>query len=269
MPSPAAFRRHGRSAIGLGCAVAVVALAGCGPATDSKGAGPDSSSAGASGSAAAAKKPAPFAGDSGPDIVNKSLKVTRAATSLTMQADIQDPTEGHVLFTMAVSAKGDCAGHVSLNDEGKVVLSKVGKTVYMKFDEKFVRAQGKNDSKAETDATVDMLAERWVKTSATSDEGKEFATFCDLDTLLGDFEGDDTVARKGPLASVDGRPAITLTESDGKSQYKVYVATEGKPYLLKLVTTGDEPGTAVLSGFDEPVGAKVPTDKDILDLDKL
>jgi hypothetical protein len=47
----------------------------------------------------------------------------------------------------------------------------------------------------------------------------------------------------------------------------MYVAAEGKPYLLKIDQKGgDEPGTIGFSGFNKPVPAEKPADKDIFEL---
>ncbi|MFD5032419.1 hypothetical protein ACFVWX_19005 [Streptomyces sp. NPDC058220] len=259
-------RRIRRAVLGTLCVAAVLTLPACGPlGQDSK----DPKTTGkTTGKGGEEKKAAPFADLSGPEIAEKASKATRGASSLTLKADLQDTEEGHIVFDMALSTKGDCTGTMSMNDEGNVIITKVGKTVYMQYDEEFLRAQAKGEPKAETDAVVKMLAGRWVKTDATSPDAKDFVTFCDLDELLSAYEG-GSVARKGPLGTVNNQPTIALTETDGKDSYTMHVATEGEPYLLKVVSTGTDPGTMIFSDFNKPVPAKVPADKDILDLDNL
>ena len=67
----------------------------------------------------------------------------------------------------------------------------------------------------------------------------------------------------------DGTPALTLHEKDGKDRYTLYVATEGKPYLLRVDSTaGADQGSVAFSDFDEPVPAQKPAGE-ILDLDAL
>ncbi|MEU3184337.1 hypothetical protein ABZ707_09000 [Streptomyces sp. NPDC006923] len=251
-----------RGVLGALCAVAALTLPACGPL------GQDAKDPGKPAGSRTDKKPAPFADLSGPEIADKAVKATRGASSLTLKADLRDPEEGHIVFDMALSTKGDCTGTLSMNDEGTVIITKVAKTVYMKYDEEFLRAQGKGEPKADTDAVVKMLANRWVKTDASSADAKDFTGFCDLDQLLSDYEG-GSLARKGPLSTVNGRPAMSLKEVDAKDTYTIHVATEGEPYLLKIVSTGSDPATMVFSDYNKPVPAKAPTDKDILDLDKL
>lgn len=260
-----------RGALGALCTVTVtaaaLALAGCGPTTssDSKDAGKDKSN---DKKVTAQKSPEPFADLSGPDIVNKAMVATRGVTSLDIKADMQDATDGHMVFDLALNTHGNCTGSFQMLG-GSATMTKVGKTLYMKFDEKLLRAQAKGASKADQDATVAMMAGRWVKTNASTSDFKDFSDLCDLDSLLKQFSGDDTVARKKGPSTVAGQPAFTLTEKDGKSSYAVDVATEGKPYLLRMVSTGADTGTVSLSDFDKPVKATAPADKDVVDLDKL
>ncbi|MFE2600627.1 hypothetical protein ACFXCZ_29715 [Streptomyces sp. NPDC059396] len=270
------FRRGAFAAV---CAAAVLTLAACG-ASDAKGSGGSNTDTGTGASTGSdsgsdsdsgknsAKKAEPFADLSGPEIVKKSFAVVRAASSLTLKADTKEGT-GTVLTDMALDKKGNCAGTMSMNGEGTATLSKVGATVYMKFDEEMLRAQGKGQPKEETDAVVKMLADRWVKTDGKAPDAKDLMEFCDLDDFLAEFENGDSVARKGPLTTVDGQQAITLYETDGTSDYTMYVATEGKPYLLKVVVKGKDAGTMAFTDYNKPVPAKVPADKDIVDLDNL
>ncbi|WP_156726970.1 hypothetical protein [Streptomyces apocyni] len=217
-----------------------------------------------------AKPKAPFADDSGPEIVDKAIKATTGASSLTVKGDVTDPEMGALTLDLAVDTKGECTGSLSVAGEGTAELTKTGDTLYMKFDEKFLRAQGKDDPKEETDATVNMIGNRWLKMDASGEDAKDMTGLCDLDELLGEFKDVKSPARKGKTTTVDGQEAITLTEQDGKDRYELLVATKGKPYLLKVTSKGgDEPGTLNFSDYEKPVNAKAPADKDIVDLDEL
>lgn len=155
-----------------------------------------------------------------------------------------------------------------MNGEGEAELVKVDDTIYMKYDEAFVRAQSKDSSKEEADMLVDMLAYKWTKTSATAEDSKDIASFCDLDTVLADFKDVNSDATRGKAAKVDGTPAIVLNEKDGKDRYTLYVATDGKPYLLRVVSkSADEPSDLTLTDYNKPVPAEAPKGK-IIDLDK-
>ena len=210
----------------------------------------------------------PFAGLTGGEIANKAVKATTDAESLRMKGEGQDGSGETVQMDMAMDKKGDCAGTLSMNGEGEAEVVKVGDTIYMKYDEAFVRAQSKGSSKEETDMVVDMLADKWTKTSATAEDSKDIASFCDLDTMLADFKDVNSDATRGKTAEVDDTPAIVLNEKDGKDRYTLYVATEGKPYLLRVVSkSADEPSDLTLTDYNKPVPAKAPKGK-VIDLDK-
>ncbi|WP_435220428.1 hypothetical protein [Streptomyces sp. Tue6028] len=216
------------------------------------------------------KPKGPFAGLTGGDIADRAVKATTGATSLRMKGDIPDDEDGGTIrIDMALDKKGRCAGTMSMNGQGKADLIKTGDTIYMKYDEKFLRAQGKGQSKSETDGVVELLADKWTKMAATGSDAKDIAGFCDLDSVLAGAEDVNSDATRGKTTTVDGTPAIILHEKDGKDRYTLYIATEGKPYLLRVdSTSAKDPGTLTFSDYDKPVPAQKPAGK-VLDLDKL
>ncbi|MGD1220126.1 hypothetical protein AB9Q10_17050 [Streptomyces krungchingensis] len=216
------------------------------------------------------KPKGPFAGLTGGDIADRAVKATTGATSLRMKGDIPDDEDGGTIrIDMALDKKGRCAGTMSMNGQGKADLIKTGDTIYMKYDEKFLRAQGKGQSKSETDGVVELLADKWTKMAATGSDAKDIAGFCDLDSVLAGAEDVNSDATRGKTTTVEGTPAIILHEKDGKDRYTLYIATEGKPYLLRVdSTSAKDPGTLTFSEYDKPVPAQKPAGK-VLDLDKL
>ncbi|MET7981234.1 MULTISPECIES: hypothetical protein [unclassified Streptomyces] len=225
-----------------------------------------------SGETKADSKPkGPFVGLSGGQIANRAVKATTGANSLRMKGDVPDEQGGGTIgIDMALDKKGDCAGTMNMKGQGKADLIKTGNTLYMKYDEAFLRAQsGSGDSKAETDGVVSMLAGKWTKMAATGSDAKDIAGVCDLGTVLADAKNVNSDATRGKTTTLDGVPAIVLHEKDGKDRYTLYVATEGKPYLLRVdSTSAKDPGTITFSEYDKPVGAAKPAGT-ILDLDKL
>ncbi|MDQ1026832.1 hypothetical protein QF035_004414 [Streptomyces umbrinus] len=246
------MRRTALAALCLAAATAV-SLTGCLPGEDT----------------ADSKPKGPFAGQTGGEIADQAVKATSNASSLRMKGDIKDDDGSRVGLDMALDRKGECAGTMSANGQGKANLVKTGDTLYMKYDEKFLRAQSDGASREETDGVVAMLAGKWTKMSATGSDAKDIASFCDLDTVLADFQDVNSDATRGGTTTVDGTPAIVLHEKDGKDTYTLYVATEGKPYLLKVVSkSAEDPGTVTFGDFDTPVPAEKPAGK-VMDLDEM
>ncbi|WP_199550764.1 hypothetical protein [Streptomyces sp. N35] len=243
---------------------AALALTACG---SEKSAGSSDKGKNAGNSSAESKEP--FADASGPEIADQAVEATSSAKSLRVKGTVPDAELGAITLDMAMDTKGVCAGSMSVGGQGKAEIVNDGRTVYMKYDEAFLRAQSKGEAKAEVDAAVDMLGDRWVKTSATGEGSEDLKAFCDLDQLLGEFKGGDSAARKGKVTTVDGQEAITLTENDGAERYTIYVATKGKPYLLKLTSDAAKDGEDLtFTDYDKPVDAKAPTG-DVLDLDTM
>ncbi|MEU0410228.1 hypothetical protein ABZ307_20740 [Streptomyces griseorubiginosus] len=263
-----------RTALAALCiaAAATAGLTGCQPGQDTadSGTGVSSTSAAPAKSSEPTAKKDPFAGLTGGEIADRATKATTGASSLRMKGDIPDDESGSTIsLDVALNRKGECVGTIGMGGKGRAELIKTGNLVYMKFDEAFLREQSDGEAKSDTEAAVAMLAGKWTKTKATGADAKEFGDFCDLTTVLDGAEDTGSDATRGKTTTVDGAPAITLHEKDGKDRYTLYVATEGKPYLLRVDSTaGADQGSVTFSDFDEPVPAQKPAGK-ILDLDAL
>ncbi|MES5822000.1 hypothetical protein [Streptomyces sp. RG80] len=263
-----------RTALAALCitAAATVGLTGCQSGQD-KSDGKARTSGSSSASSTPSKAKEPFAGLTGAEIADRAVEATTGASSLRMKGDVpdggSDGSGGTIKIDMALNKQGECAGTMSVGGQGKADLIKVGDTVYMKYDEAFLRAQSKGEKKSDVDAGVALLAGKWTKMSAKGEDAKDIASFCDLDTVLGEADDADSDASRGKATTVDGTPAITLHERDGKDRYTLYVATEGKPYLLRVDSaSASDPGTLTFSEYDKPVPAQKPSGE-ILDLDAL
>ncbi|MGI5482366.1 hypothetical protein [Streptomyces lavendofoliae] len=242
-----------RPALAALCAAAL-ALTACGPSGSSGG---------------QAKDAGPFPGLSGPQIADKAVKATKKAGSLTLDANLTT-ADGPIKAFMALDTEGRCAGTMTMGATGTMELIKTGEVAYLRFDEAFLRDQNKGGSKEETDAVLKALKGRWMRTDVTDPEAKDSLEMCELDAMLDEFETGVNSAERGVETTVNGKKALTLTEKDGDTTYRFYVATEGEPYLLKIEQKGgEEPGTMSFLDYDKPVPAKKPAAEDILDLDEL
>lgn len=210
----------------------------------------------------------PFAGQSGDEIIDKAFAATTAAPSVRVKGDMRDETAGGTLrIDLAMDKKGDCVGTIGA-DGGRTDLIKTGDTVYMRFDEAFLRAQMKGEPKEDVKAAVDMLAGKWT-VSAEGSEASDVAELCSLEELLGDDTEGTSDATRGKTTTIGGTPALAVVEKDGKDTTTMYVATEGKPYVLRLAAEhAEDPGTLTFSDYGKPVAAKKPAGE-ILDLDDL
>lgn len=225
----------------------------------------------------APKPPGPFGESTGPQILDRAIGATKAAKSLTLDVDVTSDGEPLKAY-LSVDTRGKCAGTLTVDATGTAELIKADdKNAYLRFDESFLRAQGKGESPEVQKALLAQLRGRWTKTPVNDPDTRGMLELCDLKGLLAEFEEGGSGIVKGGEARVDGRKALKLTEpgdtatgTNGAAAETntVYVATEGEPHILRIVTTGgDEPGTITFSHYDRPVEAKAPPAKDIAVLD--
>ncbi|MFI1845888.1 hypothetical protein ACH439_27590 [Streptomyces microflavus] len=233
-----------RIAVNTVCATALLALVSCGAGADS----------------------GPFGDLSGAEVTNKALTTTKKAESMRLSLDM-DTTDGRIRADFSSSTSGQCTGTMSMSPKGTVEIIKTGDTVYTKYDEALLRQESEGEPAEEVDATVKLLAGRWMESKASDPDTKDMIEFCDLKGLLKSVEANDTEARKAGEAKVGGKPALRLTEKDGKETHTFLVAAEGDPYILRITSKGgEEPMTLNLSEFNQPVEAEKPAAKDIVDL---
>ncbi|MEU6253334.1 hypothetical protein [Streptomyces sp. NPDC047043] len=268
------MRRTALAAICL-VAAATTGLTACQSGTDKA-----DGKTGDSKATAAGKPKEPFAGLTAEEIAARAMTATTGASTLRMKGGVKDDeSDGTIHIDMALDKKNECAGTMGMGGKGKADLIKTGDTLYIKYDEAFLREQSKGEAKADVDAAVDMLAGKWAKMSAKGSDAKDIAGFCDLDTVLGGAEdvdsggdssgGADPTVKRAGTAEVGGARAVVLKATDGKESYTLYVATEGKPYLLRLdSTSAKDPGSITFSDYEKPVPAKKPAGR-IVDLDAL
>ncbi|GAA3394824.1 hypothetical protein [Streptomyces roseoviridis] len=231
------------------CAVVALGATACGPFS-----GDDPKATG------------PFGDLTGPRIVDKAVAETKTATSLTMDISLKT-TEGPLKAYVSTDLQGKCAGTMTVDTTGTAeLLRPADKAVYLRFDEAFLKEQAKGEPEEVQQALLKELKDRWVKTDAEDPDAKDMLELCDLKALLADFEQTTAGTVRGEETTVGGRKALTLTQTLKDEKTTFYVATEGKPHLLKVVTTGgEEPGTITFSDYDKPVVAQTPQKKDIVD----
>ncbi|MEU3689612.1 hypothetical protein [Streptomyces narbonensis] len=243
------------------CAAVALSAAACGPFANDP---------------TAAKPAGPFGELTGTQILDKAIGATKTARSVTLDIDVTSDGEPLKAY-LSVDTRGKCAGTLTVDATGTAELVKPdGKDAYLRFDESFLRAQAKGESPEVQEALLKELRGRWTKTPVDDPDSRDMLALCDLKELLAGFEQGGSGIAKGGETTVGGRKALRLTESgegegggEGEGETNtVYVATEGTPYLLRIVTTGgDEPGTITFTHYDRPVEAKAPPAEDVVVMD--
>ncbi|MDN3028661.1 hypothetical protein [Streptomyces sp. S.PB5] len=190
------------------------------------------------------------------EILDEANDTMGALSSVTVEAgsDKSDGTGISSRFTSDLDSK--CVSKVTWEKTGAVLEQiRIGETDYVRPNRAYIdNWSGK---------TVDAPQSTWFRTptsKARSGDG--------LVTCTRDFASFGT-AKKGKATEVDGTGAIELVvtdEADEGGTYTFSVATEGKPYILKVVYKGAGLSTTTTySAFDEPLDIRPPAEANVVD----
>ncbi|MGP3691258.1 hypothetical protein ACTVZO_42475 [Streptomyces sp. IBSNAI002] len=112
-------------------------------------------------------------------------------------------------------------------------------------------------TKAQEDIVVNRIGNRWIKLDAQHSDAKAISFGCQLGNPNVLLQEESPEISRGASATVDGQPAIMLTYpgTDGGTVTD-YVATQGRPYLLKRTETGRQPSE--LTWYDFETVTQIP-----------
>lgn len=240
------------------CLAALAALTACGSAESAK-----SGAASASPSASAAEL---YTDKSPEELQRLAYEETRTARFKKVRGQLT--SEGKTASLGLSFDVPTCAGTISVQGFGKTELHSTPKVVYAKRDAETLRAV-LTGTKTQKDAVVDRAADRWIKMGADRPDAQGVAYSCGLAdpwVLL----GDKTPKVERGAAVVDGQTAITLTYRGTQGGTATdYVATQGRPYLLKRTETGPEPSEITYYDFETVNQLPPPADSEVVAIDGL
>ncbi|MEU8942693.1 hypothetical protein OG590_34150 [Streptomyces goshikiensis] len=217
-----------------------LALTACGTAEPTVGAGSASPSAKASPSASAE----PLAGKTPAEIRWAGYHETESTTLKKLRG--QATTNGRTTsFDLAFDNDGDCAGNLTTDGAGTTHLHANAYFVYAKRDAAEWRPYFAGLPKGQVAELTNRYADHWIKLDSKDRTAQALAVFCRLkDPLLLTGTEENSRIEKGPTATVEGQPTLTLTYqiTAGGSAKTVtdYISSRGLPYLLKRSETGPE-----------------------------
>ncbi|MGW7075355.1 hypothetical protein ACWGH2_28110 [Streptomyces sp. NPDC054871] len=229
---------------------ALVALAGCG------------------GDASDDKPEQPFAGKSADQIAADAVKATEQADSMHMKGTVQQSAGSTMTVDLSVDNSKNCDGSIRAEGTSADVRNAKG-TFYLRGDEKYWQKALKGQ--AGSDKIVPKVADKWVKAPADDATSK---SLCDKKALMASMDKDKSERKgmkKGSTTDVDGAETIRLTKkTSGGETLTMYVATEGKPYILRTTSKGgEEPNTATFSDYGKAVSPEAPAPGETVDLKEL
>ncbi|MFG2880518.1 hypothetical protein ACGFYU_36810 [Streptomyces sp. NPDC048337] len=244
-----------RSTVPLGICLAALVLTACGPAQSAA----NGSAASASPSIAATE---PYATKTPGEIQQLAYDETRMARFKKVRGHLAgEGTTGSLDLSFA---NVDCAGTFSVEGMGRTEIHATPKVVYAKRDAEALRAR-LTGTKAQEDQVVERIADRWIKLGADHPDAKGVAYECQLrnPTIL--LAEETPEVSRGASATVDGQPAIMLTYAGSNGgTVTEYIATQGRPYLLKRTETGRQPSEITYYDFETVNQLLPPADSEVV-----
>ncbi|AVV46685.1 hypothetical protein C6376_40415 [Streptomyces sp. P3] len=203
----------------------------------------------------AAKEP------SAQQMLRNADKAMSALKSVTINSDTTSAStgDGHT-SRLTTNFKDRCTFRTTSKSGAVLEQIRVGATDYIRPNRAYLKESGRN-------MTSTGEQNRWIKTSSSTSTPGDGLADCTWT-----FSSFGTVGAKGERAKVNGTPATPVTVTDKADKggtYTVYIAAEGKPYILQVAYKGPKYRTTTsFSDFDEPLTVRPPAEADVLDLTK-
>ncbi|MGI5460741.1 hypothetical protein ACQEWB_47770 [Streptomyces sp. CA-249302] len=198
---------------------------------------------------------------SGEEVLDEANATMRSLTSVTVDATTTSAKGGTVTSHVVTDLDKRCRARTSWSEGGTLEQIRIGDTDYVRPDRAYLQ-------KWNGDTSVKSEQKLWMKTPVEAGQEDEQ----DLTSCERPFDSFGT-ATKGKSTRVDGKDAVAVTVTDKavkEGTYTFYVATQGKPYLLKTVYKGSDFHTTTSFGeFDEALDVRAPKTADVLDADDL
>ncbi|MFD7546141.1 hypothetical protein [Streptomyces sp. NPDC059816] len=187
-------------------------------------------------------------------LLDEANETMTALDSVTVTMDTSMTSGISVTGHVTTDLKRRCTGGTDFGAGKHLEEIRIDNTGYFRPNRAYLREW------AEERGMADVAGKKpWVKAAADGTGGitctREFAFF--------------GKAKKGEPGEVNGVPTITLVVTDKADKggaYTFHVATEGKPYLLKVAYEGDDyRSTTTFSDFDEPLDVRPPNPSEVID----
>jgi hypothetical protein len=193
------------------------------------------------------------------DIVAKATDALNKASSYRLKGDFKDDEGTNVTLDMLVVGADK---KTSMSSAGlSIEVYQISGVTYLKADDLWAQLLGSMiQDKAQQTLALNLLKGKYVKLTP------EYQTMLagvvpDAASLLKPEKGDFT---KGATTTIDGKPVVTLTDGNGN---KLYVATTGEPYPLRLESSNGEKMDVIEIGNKATIAA--PGASDVLDMAQL
>ncbi|MFJ8627605.1 hypothetical protein ACIRD3_32890 [Kitasatospora sp. NPDC093550] len=203
------------------------------------------------------------------DIEKQAKDALAGATSLKISGTSVDE-DGKTEINLSIDNKNQCTGTMTMPGMGKFEIISDGKTSYVKPDKDFwTTIGGPNGAQA-----AELFKGRYL-TGFESDPSlgglSSVCTLADFTKKVTEDDGTAHKVEKGSAGNVNGVKTFTLKSTDDKGEVStVHIATEGKPYPVRVEHAGtkDGSGQVDLTDFDKPLTIQAPPADNVIDFTK-
>ncbi|MET8627158.1 hypothetical protein ABZW30_25935 [Kitasatospora sp. NPDC004669] len=205
------------------------------------------------------------------EIEKKTKDALAAATAFKMSGTIADEG-GNMDMDLAMDNKGQCKGTMSLPGMGKVEIINDGKASYLKGDSAFWTAISSKNGGKDGGKVAEFLKGRYLTGFDSDPQMKMMTSFCSLTDFSKQItDGKTKKAEKGAPGNINGLKTFSLKVTDDSGeQSTLHIATEGKPYPVRIETDSAKDGktTINLTDFDKPLTVQTPPADNTIDFSK-
>ncbi|MQS12934.1 hypothetical protein F7Q99_11675 [Streptomyces kaniharaensis] len=203
------------------------------------------------------------------DIQKQTKDALASATSVKLKGTVA-ADDGAMEFDLAMDTKKQCTGTVTNPAVGKVEIISDGKTSYLKPEAKFWTAIFGPEAGAKA---TELFKGRYLTGFDSDPKMQSLASACDLAALTKNFVegGANSKLEKGSAGDVNGVKTFGIKATNDKGgQSVIHVATEGKPYPMRIEKTSAKSGTGKvdLTDYDKPITVQAPPADNTIDFAK-
>jgi hypothetical protein len=237
--------------------LAGAAILGAASACSSSGsAAASSTSATGSTASASAKSGGALDGLSADEIASRATADLKAVSSVHVKGSVQSSGQ-KIGLNLSLGSQG-CTGTMGIGGQGSFVLLKIGKSLWIKPDDKFWKHAAGSDGSA----LVDLVSGKYIKPSAKGSSLASIGALCDPAQFAKSFGSNMTGMVKGTTATIAGQPALQIKDSGDAAS--AYVTVDAKPEFLRLDGGGSN-GKLDFSDYNAPLHLTPPPASETLD----
>jgi hypothetical protein len=186
-------------------------------------------------------------------IADAASSALTSATSFSYGGTVSTNGKSNVI-QISLNSSGD--GHGTIGSSGQPVkIIKTGSNLYINSNAAFwTKNAGADAGKS--------FANRWIAIASDNPQYAGLAPYFNPQQVPAEFLDTSSGAfTKGKTSTVDGQKVIAIRGKDANQRTvnTIYVATTGKPYIVKITAPGGNGQTLAFSGYNKPVNPTAPS----------